>query len=82
MWDSVIQSMGEPISRASVIKFFQGITEKDILEEERRTGKGGYHGVYYQKYTESEFKQYLAMHFIRKLLKELPSETGKIIDAL
>jgi len=44
VWDSVIQIMGEPISQASVIKFLQGMTEKDILEEERRAGKGGYHG--------------------------------------
>ena len=72
----------QPISRASVIKFLQDMTKKGILLEEMRTGRGGYHGVYYQKYTESEFKQYIAMHFIRKLLKEFPSETRKVIDTL
>ena len=48
--------------------------------EERSTGKGGYHGVYYQKYVESEFKQCMTEHFIRKLLKEFPGETKKVID--
>jgi hypothetical protein len=43
------------------------MAEKGILMEERRTGKGGYHGVHYQKYIESEFKQCKADHFIRKL---------------
>ena len=78
--DNVLQSMGEPISRASIINFLQDMAEKGVLIEERRTGKGGYHGVYYQKYTESEFKQHIAEYVIRKLLKEFPGETQKVIE--
>ena len=80
VWDNVLQSMGEPISRASVINFLQDMAEKGVLTEEKRTGRGGYHGVYYHKYTESEFKQHIAEYVIRKLLKEFPGETQKVIQ--
>ena len=50
-----------------------------MLREDQEPGKGGYHGIYFQKYTESEFKQYLAEHIIRKLLEEYPVETRKVL---
>ena len=54
------------------------ITPSSTIRARRRTGKGGYYGVYYQKY--SEFKQYLAEHIIRKLLEEYPVETRKVVS--
>ena len=56
------------------------MAEKGVLTEEKKSGKGGYHGIYYHKYSETEYKQHLAEHFIRKLLKEFPEETRKAIE--
>jgi len=80
VWSHLQQTMSDPVSRASVIIFLQGMAEKGVLTEEKKSGKGGYHGIYYQKYSEKEFKQYMAEHFIRKLLKEFPEETRKAIE--
>ena len=81
VWSNLQKTMGEPISRASVINFLTDMAEKGVLIEEKKSGKGGYHGIYYQKYTESEFKQHLAEHFSRKLLKDFPNETRNVITA-
>jgi hypothetical protein len=62
-----------------MINFLQYMAEKDVLTQELKTGKGGHHGIYYHKYNEQEFKQYLAEHIIRKLLQEFPEETRKTI---
>jgi len=35
--------------------------------------------VYYLRFSESEFKQHFAEHFIRKLLEEYPAETRKVV---
>ena len=79
VWRHLQQTMDEPISRTSVINFLKDMAEKGVLAEEKKSGKGGYHGIYYQKYTESEFKQYMAEHFIMKLFKEFPEETRKAV---
>jgi len=80
VWSHLQETMPEPMSRASVIYFLQDMAEKGVLTEERKTGKGGYHGVYSHKYSEAEFKQYIAEYVIRKLLNEFPVETRKAID--
>jgi predicted transcriptional regulator len=81
VWSTLQNTMGEPISRASVINFLTDMAEKGVLNEEKKSGKGGYHGIYSHKYSESKFKQYLADHFIRKLLNEFPNETRNVINA-
>ena len=78
-WNHLQQTMSEPVSRASVINFLKEMAEKGVLREDMEPGKGGYHGVYYSMFSESEFKRHLAEHFIRKLLEEYPSEARKVI---
>ena len=61
----------------------------DSITIRRRTGRTNHraflpgfeekHQKLYQEYSESDFKQYLAEHFIRKLLKEFPEETRKAL---
>ena len=79
VWSHIQETMPEPMSRASVINFLQDMAEKGVLNQELKTGKGGHHGIYYHKYSESEFKQYLAEHIISKLLQEFPDEARKAI---
>ena len=80
VWSHLEDTMDEPVSRAPVINYLKDMAENGVLREDKEPGKGGYHGVYYQKYTESEFKQHIAEYVIRKLLKEFPGETHKIIE--
>ena len=80
VWSHLQETMDEPVSKASVINYLKDMAENGVLREDKEPGKGGYYGVYYQKYTESEFKQHIAEYVIRKLLKEFPGETHKIIE--
>lgn len=79
VWDHLQETMVEPMSRASVINYLKDMAENGVLREDKEPGRGGYHGVYYPNYSESEFKQYLAEYIIRKLLEEYPVETGKVL---
>ena len=45
----------EKMSRASVIFFLNDMVSLDILDYEEKTGKGGYHRIYYPTMTEAEF---------------------------
>jgi len=81
VWSHLQNTMPEPVSRASVINFLQDMSEKGVLTQELKTGKGGHQGIYYHKYNEQAFKQYIAEYVIRKLLKEFPKETRKALEA-
>jgi len=80
VWSHLQKAMPEPVSRASVIYFLQDMAERGVLTQELKTGKGGHHGIYSHKYSEKEFKQYIAEYVIRKLLMEFPVETRKAIE--
>jgi len=54
-------------SRASVIYFLEDMVELGVLEREERSGKGGYHGVYYPKMAREEFGQYVTNKIMDKL---------------
>ena len=54
----------ETISRASVINFIQAVREMGVISGEEKTGKGGYHWVYYPTIGEAGFKKYI----VEKLL--------------
>ena len=45
----------EKKSRASVIFFLNDLVDAGILEYEEKTGKGGYHRIYYPTMTAEEF---------------------------
>jgi len=79
VWNHLKNSMSEPMSRASVINFLKNMTERGVLRENVESGKGGFHGVYYLNFSESEFKQQIVELFVRKLMEEYPEETKKAV---
>jgi len=79
VWNHLKNFMSEPMSRASVINFLKIMTERGVLRENVESGKGGFHGVYYLNFSESEFKQQIVEHFVRKLMEEYPDEAKKVI---
>ena len=60
-------------SRASIINSLNEMVEEGILTYEERTGKGGYHRVYYPKMNRKRFAQYVVETITRKLSEIFPS---------
>jgi hypothetical protein len=60
-----LQDKPEKKSRASVIIFLNEMVDEGILDYEERTGKGGYHRVYYPNMNKKE----LGVH-VFKLINE------------
>ena len=56
------------------------MVDNGILDYEEKTGKGGHRRVYRHRYSETELREYLALCFVEKLLKEFPEETRKVIE--
>ena len=65
-----LQGTPEKMSRASVIFFLNDMVDEGILEYEERSGKGGYHRVYYPKMDREEFEVYVT-ELIKEKLKEV-----------
>ncbi len=59
----------EKKSRASVIFFLNDLVDEKILEYVERTGKGGYHRIYYPTMTAEEFWVWLAKRIKETLVK-------------
>ena len=70
------------ISRASIINFLNKMGEKGILRYISKSGKGGYHRVYYPVYDETEFRELIAKRVIEKLLEEFQEETATAINKI
>lgn len=65
----------EKMSRASVIFFLNDMVALGIMEYEEKTGKGGYHRVYYPTMTEAEFWSW----FESKVKQTLIEASGGLI---
>jgi len=67
--------MGHPDSksRASYIFFMNELVEEGVLEYEEKSGKGGYHRVYYPKMNRDQFAQHVVETITRKLAEVFPS---------
>ena len=63
----------EKISRASVINFLNDMVDEGILNYEEKTGKGGYHRIYYPKMDREEFSFYVTKLIKKKLSEAFPS---------
>ena len=63
----------EKMSRASVINFLNDMVDEGILDYEEKTGKGGYHRVYYPKMDREEFSVYVTELIKKKLSDAFPS---------
>ncbi len=76
-----LQNTSESKSRASVIFFLNDLVEEEILTYEERTGKGGYHRVYFPKMNRQEFSDYVVLSINEKLKNVFPQSeviTAKI----
>ena len=60
-------------SRASVIFFLNDMVDEGILGYEEKSGKGGYHRVYYPKMDRKDFSVYVTELIKKKLSKVFPS---------
>ena len=59
------------ISRASIINFLNDMVDREYLDFEEVTGKGGHRRLYYSNvYSEEEFKTAYAHELIRHVGKE------------
>jgi hypothetical protein len=59
-------------SRASVIFFLNDMVEEGVMEYEERTGKGGYHRVYYPKMNREQFARHVVETITDKLDEVFP----------
>jgi hypothetical protein len=57
----------ETKSRTSVIFFLNDMVEEGILDYEEKTGKGGYHRVYYPKMNKKELGEHVSKLINKKL---------------
>ena len=63
----------ESKSRASMIFFLNDMVEEGILTYEEKTGKGGYHRVYYPKMNREQFARHVVETITKKLKEVFPS---------
>jgi predicted transcriptional regulator len=83
VWEKENQVLeDETISRASVIYFLEDMREMGVLKGEEKTGKGGYHWIYYPAMNEAGFKKFIVETLIEKLMSEFPEETSIVIKTL
>jgi len=62
-----LQNHPDSKSRASAIFFLNDMVEEGVLEYEEKSGKGGYHRVYYPKMSRDQF----ARHVVEKITDKL-----------
>jgi hypothetical protein len=68
-----LQEHPDSKSRAAAIFFLNDMVEEGILEYEEKTGKGGYHRVYYPKMNRKQFTNHVVDTITRKLAEVFPS---------
>lgn len=73
---------GETISRASIINFLEVQRVMGVLRDEEKSGKGGYHWVYFPKMDERDFKKFIVEKMITSLMENFPTETGNALNNL
>ena len=67
-----LQDHPDKKSRASVIFFLNDMVEEGVLSYEEKTGKGGYHRVYYPNMNREQFAQYVVETITEKLKEVFP----------
>jgi hypothetical protein len=83
VWLNVNNALkGESISTASIINFLEDMRKIGVLSGEEKTGKGGYHWIYYPKLDEGGFKKYIVEKMIASLMDSFPEETREAIKKI
>jgi predicted transcriptional regulator len=67
-----LQNKPDSKSRALIIFFLNKMVEEGFLDYEERTGKGGYHRVYYPKMNKEKFVQHVVDKITNKLHEVFP----------
>ena len=75
-----LQDHPDKKSRASVIFFLNDMVEEGVLSYEEKTGKGGYHRVYYPNMNREQFAQYVVETITEKLKEVFPQTTKATIS--
>ena len=75
-----LQDHPDKKSRASVIFFLNDMVEEGALSYEEKTGKGGYHRVYYPNMNREQFAQYVVETITEKLKEVFPQTTKATIS--
>lgn len=68
------KTMEKPPSRASIINFLNELAESEYLQFFEKTGKGGYHRVYYLELSDDQF--------INLIYKNTQAQLDEIIKEL
>ncbi len=79
--NKLLSEKGRTISRASIIYFMNNMVDIGVLNYTERTGKGGYHRVYFPAYDEKGFNMHVAKTIISKLFEVWPEATRDAIEA-
>lgn len=74
VWDLLQKTMEKPPSRASVINFLNKLVEGGYLQFIEKSGKGGYHRVYYLELSDDQF--------INKIYKETQAQLDELLKEL
>jgi len=74
VWDLLQNTMEKPPSRASVIKFLNELVEYEYLQFFEKSGKGGYHKVYFLDMSSEEFTN--------KIYKNTQEQLDNLIKSL
>jgi len=67
-----LQGHPDSKSRASVIFFMNDMVEEGVLEYEEKSGKGGYHRVYYPKLNREQFARHVVETITEKFNEIFP----------
>ena len=70
------------ISRASVIFFLNRMFDQGVLNFRHKSGKGGYHRVYYPVLYEKAYKKHLLKTIVESLMRDFPEETKEALEEL
>ena len=84
VWTNTNERLGPDkiMSRASVIFFLNRMVDQGVFTFRSRTGKGGYHRVYYPVLYEKEYKKHLLKTLVESLMRDFPEETKEALEEL
>ena len=73
IWNMVSDKLDKRVSRATVYHFLDELAEKEIINYNTGTGRGGLRILFYSKYTEKEFRKLMAEKLIQSVKDNLLS---------
>ncbi len=84
VWTNTNERLGPDkiMSRASLIFFLNRMVDQGVLTYRSKTGKGGYHRVYYPLLDEKAYKKHLLKTLVESLMRDFPEETREALGEL